>query len=359
MECPKCEREIDDNKEKCPYCNYDLVNSPNIEIKKKKIFEQWWFWVIVIIILISIGLNIDNQQISTDEIQASTDEIQEPLIEYRETKDYNGTYKFLLSDNNEHGYIFNAYGVITIKNKECRIKYTRSNTADTIELKGTCGLNDDDMSIFYFTIYTDNNVGLYTYKCNKTEKDLRCELKSDFNLVGCSMNKELDLIYVNNTQDIGSIFYEIEKQEKEKQEKEAEEEKIRKEKEAEEEKIKKEKEEQDFKASCKNYTFEQIARNPENFKGTNVKLTGEVVQALYNSSSVDLRINITKNGTYTTYYTDTIYAIYDFKKGEDKILENDIVTIYGIAQGDYSYISTIGSKITLPLINVKHITIEK
>lgn len=42
------------------------------------------------------------------------------------------------------------------------------------------------------------------------------------------------------------------------------------------------------------FTFEQIARNPDKFKGTNVKIIGEVVQVLYGSNSVDLRVNITK-----------------------------------------------------------------
>ena len=102
-----------------------------------------------------------------------------------------------------------------------------------------------------------------------------------------------------------------------------------------------------------------MARNPDKFKGTNVKLTGEVVQALYGTNSVDLRVNITKNGRYSTYYTDTIYVIYNTKTGEDKILEDDIITIYGTSMGDYSYTSTIGSKVTLPLISAKYISIEK
>ena len=102
-----------------------------------------------------------------------------------------------------------------------------------------------------------------------------------------------------------------------------------------------------------------MARNPNNFKGTNVKVTGEVVQALYGSSSVDLRINITKKGTYSPYYTDTIYVVYEPKPGEDKILEDDIITVYGTSKGDYSYTSTIGSKITLPLIDAKYIVLQK
>ena len=120
-----------------------------------------------------------------------------------------------------------------------------------------------------------------------------------------------------------------------------------------------EQEEQEFKESCKKYSFEELARNPEKIEGTNVKINGEVIQALYGNDSVDLRINITKEGTYTTYYTDTVYVVYYPEDGEDKILEDDIVTVYGTAQGDYSYTSTIGAKITLPLIYGKYVTINK
>ena len=101
-----------------------------------------------------------------------------------------------------------------------------------------------------------------------------------------------------------------------------------------------------------------MARNPENFKGTNVKVTGEVIQALYGSEGIDLRVNITKEGNYATYYTDTIYVVYYPEEGEDKILEDDIITIYGTAQGDYTYTSTLGGPITLPLVYGKYIEIN-
>ena len=138
-----------------------------------------------------------------------------------------------------------------------------------------------------------------------------------------------------------------------------EKERIEKEQKEAEEKARKEQEESSFKASCQNYTFEQMARNPDKFKGTNVKLTGEVVQVMEGLYSNSLRVNITKEGTYTTYYKDTIYVNYVPEEGEDKILEDDIITIYGTARGDYSYTSTIGATVTLPFVDGKYITIEK
>ena len=95
------------------------------------------------------------------------------------------------------------------------------------------------------------------------------------------------------------------------------------------------------------------------FKGTNVKIIGEVVQVLYGSNSVDLRVNITKKGSYSTYYTDTVYVTYYTKPNEDKILDNDIITIYGTAQGDCSYTSIMGAKVILPKIDANFIEINK
>lgn len=101
-----------------------------------------------------------------------------------------------------------------------------------------------------------------------------------------------------------------------------------------------------------------MARNLDKFKGTNVKLTGEVIQVLYSSYSVNLRVNITKTGTYSTYYTDTIYVTYYPSNGEDKILEDDIITIYGSSLGDYTYTSILGSSVTLPHILAEYVTIN-
>lgn len=150
-------------------------------------------------------------------------------------------------------------------------------------------------------------------------------------------------------------FFEIVNLKEEKAEKEYEE---HQKKLAQQEKEKKKQEEKEFKADCKTYTYKELARNPDKIEGKKVKLTGEVVQTLYGSGSVDLRVNITKKGTYSTYYTDTIYVVYYPKDGEDKILEDDIITIWGTSKGDYTYTSTIGASVTLPLISAEYVSIN-
>ena len=323
------------------------------ETKKEKTFyKKWWFWVIIVIILI-MALGTNNQNLNTQQTLNNDNQTAEDspnkleVNPYKSSQEYNGVYTFSLSSDNSSGYAFSAIGAISFSEGNCKIKYNKYNdsipTESKVEYDGYCGLNKQDNEAFYFTIKDKNSEELYTYKCTKTDKNLVCEQKSEFDLAGCT-NNNLNLIYANNTQDLDTAFQEIVNQEEAKKE--------------EEEKAKKEQEKIEFKASCQTYTFEQMARNPENFKGTNVKITGEVIQALYGSKGVDLRVNITKQGSYTTYYTDTIYVVYYPEDGEDKILEDDIITIYGTSQGDYTYTSTLGAPVTLPLVYGKYIEID-
>lgn len=161
----------------------------------------------------------------------------------------------------------------------------------------------------------------------------------------------------NNTIEASSnIQSEVKQESEEEKQQRLEQERIAKEKEEAERDARKKEEEQKFKAEAENLTYEQLARNPEKVKGKKVKLTGQVIQTLQGGTSVDLRINITKDSY--GHYSDTIYALYIPKEGEDKILEDDIITFWGTACGDYSYTSVLGSTITLPFINISYLEIN-
>lgn len=121
--------------------------------------------------------------------------------------------------------------------------------------------------------------------------------------------------------------------------------------------------EKKFKNSCETIDFETLSRNPDKYKDNNYKFTGEVIQVQESSwgDTVDLRINITKK-TYeyidSVNWTDTIYATVEIPEGEDRILEDDILTFWGTCDGSYSYTSVMGSKITLPKIDIKYYKID-
>lgn len=112
----------------------------------------------------------------------------------------------------------------------------------------------------------------------------------------------------------------------------------------------------DYIAACEEIDYDTLARNPENYVGNLYTFTGEVVQVIYYDSYVEMRIDVTPV-TYDDevwYYEDTIYVIYYPEDGEDKILEEDIITIYGQCAGEESYVSILGETIILPKINVMY-----
>lgn len=326
----------------------------------KDLIKKWWFWLIVVILsIITVTSGSEknkntNQTYNNSNVLSYIENLKEDYNNnqklkenpYKTTKEFDGVYKFVLNSNNGSGHRFTSKGIISFENGICKAKYLVS--SDTLseyirEQEGFCGIKENSNSEFYFTLNDDKNYELISYQCILSDKKFLCKLISEYDLSGC-YSDELILTYVDNLQDVDKALEQVKAEEEAKREAE--------------EKAKKEQEEKEFKASCQTYTFEQMARNPDNFKGTNVKITGEVVQVIEGLYSNGLRVNITPKGAYSTYYTDTIYVNYVPEKGEDKILEDDIITIYGTAQGDYSYTSTLGAIVTLPFVYGKYITIE-
>ena len=108
-----------------------------------------------------------------------------------------------------------------------------------------------------------------------------------------------------------------------------------------------------FKADCTAYSYDTIARDPSKYFGTHGKYTGKIIQVMEDGDTYQLRVNITK-GKYNIY-TDTIYVSYKKDIGESRLLEDDIVTIYGTNCSTVSYTSVLGAKITLPWVVASYI----
>lgn len=111
--------------------------------------------------------------------------------------------------------------------------------------------------------------------------------------------------------------------------------------------------EEDYKTMCNSYNYKDIARNPNNYKNKHMKFTGQVIQTSEMWGTVIIRVNVTKNEY--DFWEDTVYATYKYSdENESKILEDDIVTIYGICEGNKTYTSVLGSSVTIPSIEVKY-----
>ena len=120
---------------------------------------------------------------------------------------------------------------------------------------------------------------------------------------------------------------------------------------------------EDFINSCQEYTYKEIARNPNDYKGKHAKFTGEVIQVVEDGDSVALRVNITaeeaswEESGYT--YSDTIYVEYTRKsENESRILEDDIITLYGTLNGLMDYSSVLGRQVSCPYLLAEYIEIE-
>lgn len=103
-----------------------------------------------------------------------------------------------------------------------------------------------------------------------------------------------------------------------------------------------------FKAGCEAVSYEDFARNPDNYEHKEVKFSGKVLQVIENNNLICLRVQVTGN------INDVVFVQY-VSLGGARILEDDQITFYGYAAGLYSYESVLGSKITIPKVMAMYI----
>ena len=107
--------------------------------------------------------------------------------------------------------------------------------------------------------------------------------------------------------------------------------------------------EDQYKQSCQSISYDELLRNPDSYKGKDIKLRGKVLQ------SVD--------GTLLIYVTQGSYGIWDditmiAWEGEPNVIEDDIITVWGTYTGTYTYTTALGSDKTVPLLAAKYVSIE-
>lgn len=95
-------------------------------------------------------------------------------------------------------------------------------------------------------------------------------------------------------------------------------------------------------------TYDQLARTPDQYEDKKAAFTGKIVQVIEDTSSTEIRLAV--NGDY-----DNIILVYIPSKvlGSSRVLEDDLISIYGISKGTVSYDSTMGGKITVPAMTAK------
>ncbi|HHT02889.1 MAG TPA: hypothetical protein GX005_01030 [Bacteroidales bacterium] len=143
-----------------------------------------------------------------------------------------------------------------------------------------------------------------------------------------------------------------ERTKEEKKVKEKEPEQTEEEKEEEEEKTRK-----TYIGSAEEFGYKDIAREPDKYEGKIAKFTGEVTQVV-EATFGDPAYRISVNENEYGLWEDVIYVTYKVKDGDVRILEDDIVTIYGELKGLQKYETVLGNKMSIPSLAAKYIVIK-
>ena len=94
------------------------------------------------------------------------------------------------------------------------------------------------------------------------------------------------------------------------------------------------------------YDYKAVFRNPEQYLLSKVKVTGKVIQVL-GSRSEGFTLRVATRGSW-----DNVIMVYIDSENAPSanILEDDKINIYGWVGDNYTYTSTMGGEITVPLV---------
>lgn len=112
-----------------------------------------------------------------------------------------------------------------------------------------------------------------------------------------------------------------------------------------------------FIASCKTYTYKQVARDPDTYIEKPAHFMGQVSQVIEGDEYNIFMINVTY-GEYDIW-TDQIYVQYTLPKGASRILVDDIVDVYGYMAGVQTYETVLGDQNTIPALYALYIDLAK
>ena len=96
-------------------------------------------------------------------------------------------------------------------------------------------------------------------------------------------------------------------------------------------------------------TYNDIARYPDDYEGKKVKFRGRVIQVIEGNSIIQIRFAVNRD------YDQIVFCEYNKDIVEGRILEDDTITIYGVAKGTITYESTMGGQITIPAVSIDKI----
>ena len=113
---------------------------------------------------------------------------------------------------------------------------------------------------------------------------------------------------------------------------------------------------EEYKTLCSSYDYKDVARNPQNYVSKKAAFTGQVQWTQEIDDYVIMVVAVTE-GEY--YWDDGIYIEYQRKSNtESRILQNDIITMYGTLNGIKTYTAIDNSSVSLPHLLVEFVEIK-
>ena len=101
-------------------------------------------------------------------------------------------------------------------------------------------------------------------------------------------------------------------------------------------------------------TYDQLARNPDDYTGKEITFSGKVIQVIESSDGTETQLRVATSDDYDK----VMYIAYSPSIVKSRILEDDEIRFYGYSMGLITYESTLGGNITIPSAYVEHITIN-
>ena len=106
--------------------------------------------------------------------------------------------------------------------------------------------------------------------------------------------------------------------------------------------------EENYKASCVTISYNDAMRNPDSYKGQNVRVSGKVNQIIEGFFDY-----------YTIYITDSEgnkwEANYKYPEGSSHLIEGDYVSAYGECKGTTNSTTVLGKQVTFVELDLKYI----
>lgn len=128
--------------------------------------------------------------------------------------------------------------------------------------------------------------------------------------------------------------------------------------------------ESDFKASCKEYEYRDLLRNSDAYYGEPIKVKVCINQDLgdgtYNAmcqSKEDISLERESKAfgdtiTESDYFSGGQFILTDYRDDDTSLVENDVVTVYGVYLGTSNVEHVLGDSADVPNIGIIYATIE-